>query len=130
MWRASFERAVGVVDPHPIEEQVRYLQEQVVPANEVLVVIEESSSAVVGFIAFSAQSIVQLYVHVLHQGRGIGSALLDIAKERSGGALRLFTFDANAGAQRFYEHHGFVVVARGFEPMWGLKDIEYEWVRR
>jgi ribosomal protein S18 acetylase RimI-like enzyme len=40
---------------------------------------------------------------------------------------RLFTFEANKNAQRFYERHGFKVVARGFEKEWQLADIEYEW---
>jgi len=29
--------------------------------------------------------------------------------------------------QRFYEHHGFEIAARGFERSWQLADIEYLW---
>lgn len=126
MWRASFERGVGVIDPHPIEEQVRYLEERVVRENDVMVV-EGKGGAIVAFIAFTPERIVQLYVHVDHQGKGIGTRLLDLAKRRSHGRLRLFTFQRNEKAQCFYERHGFTVVARGFEPEWGLEDIEYEW---
>ena len=53
--------------------------------------------------------------------------LLQWAKNRSDGTLWLFTFDANKGAQAFYEHHGFHIVARGFEPTWKLDDIRYQW---
>ena len=127
MWRESFERAVGVVDPHPLPEQLRYLEEKVVPDNRVLVVLEESTLAVVGFMAATPESISQLYVHVDHQGKGVGSMLVGIAKQHSHGRLRLFTFEANKNAQRFYERHGFEVVARGFEKEWQLADIEYEW---
>ena len=127
MWRESFERAVGVIDPHPIEEQLRYLEEKLVRESRVLVVLEESTSAVIGFMASTPEKIVQLYVHVKHQNRGIGSLLVNLAKQRSRGRLRLFTFEANKNAQRFYERHGFRVVARGFEKEWKLEDIEYEW---
>ena len=53
--------------------------------------------------------------------------LLNIAKENSMGRLRLFTFERNKNAQRFYEKHGFQIIARGFEQSWQLADIEYEW---
>lgn len=127
MWRESFERAVGVIDPHPLSEQLRYLEEKVVPENNVLVVLEEATSAVIGFMASTPDNILQLYVHVSHQNNGLGSMLVNIAKQRSRGRLRLFTFEANKNAQRFYESHGFKVVARGFEKEWQLEDIEYEW---
>ncbi len=129
MWRRSFESAVGITDPHSIEEQREYLERTVIAENQVLVVLLKSTTEVIGFLASTPERVAQLYVHVAHQGHGIGTMLLDIAKERSTGRLRLFTFAANVGAQAFYERHGFNIVARGFEPDWGLEDIEYEWVR-
>jgi ribosomal protein S18 acetylase RimI-like enzyme len=64
-----------------------------------------------------------------HQGRGIGKSLLGIAKARSSGRLRLFTFARNGSARRFYERNGFREVAQGFEPEWQLEDVEYLWLR-
>ena len=128
MWRDSFEQAVGVVDPHSLDEQLRFLEEKVVPQNQVLVVLDEDQSRVIAFMASTRETISQLYVHVDHQHKGIGSTLLEIAKRRSCGKLRLFTFKSNGGAQRFYERHGFKVIACGFEEQWGLEDLEYEWV--
>ena len=49
-----------------------------------------------------------LYVHPQHQGRGIGSALLNQAKAQAWEGLKLWTFEPNQGAIRFYEAHGFV----------------------
>src|SRR5918993_4786384 len=115
MWRDSFERAVGVTDPHPLGEQLRYLEEKVLAENRVLVVVDRATSAVIGFMASTPEKIAQLYVHVGHQNRGIGSTLLDIAKRRSPGRLRLFTFMVNEKARRFYERHGFKAVGHGFE---------------
>ena len=129
MWRDSFERAVGIIDPHPLEEQLRALKEKVVPQNRVRVALERDSSAVIGFIASTSTMISLLYVHVDHQGQGIGSRLLNLAKQESGGSLRLFTFKSNSKAQQFYERQGFKIKGRGFEEMWQLEDIEYEWTR-
>ena len=129
MWRDSFEQAVGIIDPHPLEEQLRALEEKIVPQNRVRVVLEKDTSAVIGFIASTSTMISLLYVHVDHQGKGIGSKLLNLAKEESGGSLRLFTFKSNTKAQRFYERQGFKIIGRGFEEMWQLEDVEYEWSR-
>ncbi len=44
-----------------------------------------------------------------------------------GGSLWLYTITRNERAQRFYEGRGFVAVALGFEPIWQLDDVRYEW---
>ncbi len=130
MWRAAFEQAVGVVDKNPIEQQRAYLEKVVVPNNRVLVVLDEGSGDVVGFSAVNSKMIDHLYIHIKHQGKGLGTALLNHAKENSNGGLQLYTFKSNAGAQRFYEQHDFKIIARGFEEMWQLEDILYEWEGR
>ena len=82
-----------------------------------------------GFGAFTPESVLQLYVGVEHLGRGIGTRLLELAKANSNGRLWLYTFITNTNAQRFYERHGFAVVERGFEPVMQLDDLRYEWRR-
>jgi ribosomal protein S18 acetylase RimI-like enzyme len=129
MWRASFERGVGVVDPHPLDEQLAFLQREVVPQNNLLLVLDGAEGPVAAFIAFSNEKVAHLYVHTDYQGRGIGKALLDIAKTRSSGRLHLFTFARNALARRFYEENGFREIGQGFEAEWQLPDVEYAWVR-
>ena len=125
MWRASFEDGVGIVDPHPIAEQKRHLVERVLPDHDVRVAL--LGDRLVGFVAANATSVSQLYVRVGFQRRGIGRAMLAWAKERSAGSLWLYTFARNRRACAFYESQGFAAVARGFEPMWQLEDIRYEW---
>jgi ribosomal protein S18 acetylase RimI-like enzyme len=127
MWRDSFERAVGIHDPHTFEEQLRFVEQELVQSNSVAIVLEKGTGKVVGFLAATTDMISQLYVHVDHQSKGIGSMLVNLAKENSNGRLRLFTFECNKNAQRFYERHGFEIAARGFEKSWQLADIEYLW---
>lgn len=129
MWRTSFEQAVGVVDPHSLEEQLEYLRTALLPRYQVQIVVDTASGNVVGFIAANSEIVAQLYVHPEYQRKGIGSWLINVAKEQSNGRLRLFTFKVNAKAQQFYQRHGFKVVGEGFEEMWQLENLEYEWVR-
>lgn len=51
----------------------------------------------------------QLYVLAEWSGQGIGSQLLERAKQQSPAGLQLWTFVSNEPARGFYERHGFVV---------------------
>jgi GNAT superfamily N-acetyltransferase len=74
----------------------------------------------------------QLYAQPGHTGRGLGKGLLQLAlaELRAAGAetLRLWCFQANTGARRFYERHGFVAVAftDGRDNEEGCPDVLYE----
>jgi ribosomal protein S18 acetylase RimI-like enzyme len=125
LWREAFEFGVGVTDPHPLAEQRDYFLAEVLPAHRVTLALLPSGLA--GFVAASAESVAQLHVKVGLHRQGIGSLLLDHAKARSSGSLWLFAFARNVRACRFYEKHGFVAVARGFEPTWQLADVKYHW---
>jgi len=125
MWRQSFEAAVGIVDPHPIEEQIDHFDRNVRTKNRVRAV--KDAGLMVGFMASTRESVSQLYVRVGHQRRGIGRRLLDLAKDESDGTLWLYTFARNTNACAFYESQGFLVVQRGFEPAWQLDDVKYAW---
>lgn len=127
MWRESFEHAVGIVDPHPLAEQIEHFERNVCTSNRVRVV--KDGVLVVAFMASTRESVAQLYVRLGHHRRGIGQGLLDLAKAESGGSLWLYTFARNANACAFYESQGFTVAQRGFEPAWQLDDVKYVWAR-
>ena len=128
MWRASLEKALGVEDRHSWEEQMNYLK-AIMKEYRGYLAIEKHSDKVVGMMAVGGSELDQLYIHVDYQGMGIGTQLLNLAKELSPGKLQLFTFEVNKKAQRFYEKHGFTVIRRGMESHSGMADIRYEWVR-
>jgi GNAT superfamily N-acetyltransferase len=127
LWRASFEHGVGRPVPHSVDDHRRYFDEHTLAETRVHLALHEGT--LVGFGAFTPDAVVQLYVHVAHLGQGIGTRLLERAKANSRGKLWLYTFATNHDAQRFYEHHGFDVVERGFEPVMQLADLRYEWRR-
>ena len=127
MWRESFEHGVGIKDPHPIEAQANYFNNEVLPKNKLRLAFDESR--LVAFLASNSESIAQLHVRVQYFRQGIGTRLLKMAKEESAGSLWLFTFAQNISARRFYEHHGFIAVQHGYEPTWKLDDVKYEWRR-
>jgi len=74
--------------------------------------LAEEDGVLAGILVLDGDMIDQLYVEPGRTGRGIGSALLAVAKRERPEGLRLWTFQSNAGAQRFYERHGFVAVRR------------------
>lgn len=91
--------------------------------------VAEEGGRVVGFAAIGDDMLRHLWVHPAAQNRGFGTALLALAKERRPGGLQLWVFQKNVGARRFYERHGFRLVAltdgRGNEE--GEPDALYEW---
>ncbi len=59
-----------------------------------------------GMIHIEKDEIVELYVDYFFQGQGIGSALIEYAKENHSVSF-LWTLEKNDDAVRFYNQHGF-----------------------
>lgn len=93
------------------------------------VVVCELHGQVAGFAARAGQILPALYLAPGARGQGNGRALLDRAKSASGGRLGLWTFQANAGAVRFYVREGFAEVERteGAGNAEKLPDLRLEW---
>jgi putative acetyltransferase len=97
----------------PFLPRIRTLEEVLCSFPAVLrerdVLIAECDGEIVGYCAFRTGWIDHLYVHPAHQRRGIGSALLERvldAMER----CKLWVFQKNRDAIRFYERRGFRLV--------------------
>jgi putative acetyltransferase len=70
----------------------------------------------------------RLYILPSYQGHGIGSKLINLAKQQSPDGLRLYTHQENTQARQVYEHHGFIVSAYGISPPpESAPDVLYEW---
>ena len=114
-------------DLHTAEETRAWIRDVVLGKHDVRVV--EVDGAVGGFLALGTETVEHLYVSPELQGRGIGSALLDLAKDLRVDGFRLWVFQRNAGARRFYERHGLRVVelTDGAANEEREPDALYEW---
>lgn len=98
----------------------------VLAKEEVWVRVEDGR--VLGFAGLEGDTLEHLYVHPAAQARGVGTALLELAKRERPGGLRLWVFQQNEGARRLYERHGFRLVRETEdENEERLPDALYEW---
>jgi ribosomal protein S18 acetylase RimI-like enzyme len=117
------------------DDDVRgWIANVLIPSGGVSVAVAGSSNeGVVGMMAVSQQDgvgwIDQLYLHPDLVGRGIGTRFIELAKESLGSPIRLYTFQENAGARRFYERHGFraIALSDGADNEEHCPDVLYEW---
>jgi ribosomal protein S18 acetylase RimI-like enzyme len=113
---------------HTDAETRVWIREVVLVEDEVLVA--EESGRVVGFEAIGDEVLEHLYVHPSAQGQGLGTRLLAEAKGRRAGGLRLWVFQRNERARRFYERHGFVCLrlTDGEDNEEREPDALYQWL--
>jgi GNAT superfamily N-acetyltransferase len=126
LMRSTYDRMTYLPKLHTPEEGVAYVT-RLLADHEVWVAAGEDG--VLGFAVLSADQLLQLHVAPGEQNRGIGSRLLDRAKERRPDGFSLWTFQKNDGARRFYERHGLTLVqltdGQGNEER--EPDAQYEW---
>lgn len=96
--------------PHTDDKVCAWVRDVLLPSEEVTVAVVECK--VVGVLALKRAEgvswLTQLYLHPLYAAQGIGSKLLAYAVATARFPIRLYTFQQNAGARRFYERSGFV----------------------
>jgi GNAT superfamily N-acetyltransferase len=115
---------------HLVEEVEQWVRTNLIPVGAVTVAL--IGGEIVGVLALSTENettwVDQLYIHPLHVGQGIGSALLSLAVAGAPASVRLYTFQQNNRARNFYERHGFVVVefSDGSTNEEKCPDITYE----
>ena len=97
---------------HTDEEVRLWVAHVLVPAGGVIVA--EVDGKVVGAMATAQEGdtswIQQMAVEPEFIGNTIGSALLTLAVATLPKPIHLYTFQANVGARRFYERHGFAAI--------------------
>jgi putative acetyltransferase len=119
-----------LADLHTPEEDRRFLNE-VVLQDEVWVA--DIDGRPVGFVALGSRAgatyLQHLYVLPEHQRHGIGSELMAHAKAQRPDGFRLWVFQRNEGARRFYEKHGLrlVELTDGSGNEEKEPDALYEW---
>jgi GNAT superfamily N-acetyltransferase len=128
VWLRSRQASIPAIPPpaHTDEEVLAWFQEVVLPNREVWVA--QSNGTVIALLVLEADWVDQLYVEPGWTGHGVGSRLLAVAQQRRPAGLKLWTFQSNAGARRFYERHGFVAKeTTDGDNEEGAPDVLYEW---
>jgi GNAT superfamily N-acetyltransferase len=106
--RIAFDRALPTLAGlHTPEEDRWFFRERVFTTCEVWGTFD--ADAMTGLMAFREGWIDQLYVLPEAQGRGLGTALLQVA-QNAFDRLQLWTFQRNVPARRFYEARGFALI--------------------
>ena len=112
------------------DDQVRdWIARHVVPDLETWVAEVDGDVTAMMSLDVPAGFLAQLHVAPAHQGRGLGSALVAMAKERCPAGLQLWTFQRNEAARRFYERRGFVAaeLTDGHGNEEREPDVRYAW---
>jgi ribosomal protein S18 acetylase RimI-like enzyme len=112
---------------HTDEETHAWMRDVVLAGSEVY--IADADGSAVGFVALGSDMLEHLYVVPDFQDRRVGSALLARAKELRPDGFRLWVFQRNEGARRFYERHGLrlVELTDGAANEEREPDALYEW---
>jgi GNAT superfamily N-acetyltransferase len=87
---------------HTDEETTRWIARRVVPHTE-LWVAQTGDGSLVGLSVLDDDWVDKLYVEPALTGQEIGGELISLAKRERPSGLRLWTFESNLDAQRFYD---------------------------
>lgn len=124
LWRESKEQALGQKEKHSFDDHVNFLLNVLSKTCDIDLCMENDN--ILAFVAYDEEWIQQLYVSIHAQGQGLGSMLLNHVMEKRD-HLKLYTFDSNHKAKRFYEKHGFIGQLGSYDNEEGLLDILYIW---
>ena len=102
-----------LASPRSDDEIRAWIRDTVLPAETAIVAA--AGDAIVGFLAVRERDgitwITHLYLLPAHVRQGIGSRLLERAVYTARRPVRLYAFQRNEAARRFYERRGFVAIA-------------------
>lgn len=96
------------------------------------VLVYKINSEIVGFMELDDGWLHHLYIDPEYQNKGFGTRMLGYAKDVSPTGIKLWVFENNKNAIRFYEREGFILVKkRNIDETTNeenLPDRLYEWV--
>ncbi|MFF0264652.1 GNAT family N-acetyltransferase [Kribbella sp. NPDC004536] len=114
---------------HTAEQVAGWFADVLLPDGETWVALD--ADRIVAVLTLDGDDLDQLYVAPEAAGQGVGSVLVDLAKDLRPGGLALWTFQTNLRAQAFYRRHGFQEVRRtdGSANEERLPDVRMTWGR-
>jgi len=107
IWLQASVKAHDFVSREYWESQLDKMRTVYIPASENYVY--ETDSKIIGFYSLHQDMLAAIFVSPEHQGRGVGTALLDHAKSKRT-QLNLTVYKENQASYEFYLSQGFSVV--------------------
>ncbi|MBT2507781.1 GNAT family N-acetyltransferase [Streptomyces sp. ISL-98] len=114
---------------HSDEDTLAWITHVVLPGTTVWVAEAEDTGDLLGFASLDGTELDHLYLRPDVRRRGIGSLLLEKAREASPKELNLHVFQRNTAARAFYERYGFSAVDfnDGSRNEEREPDVTYRW---
>ncbi len=129
VWLRSYRAALpGVRQTHSDDEVRDWIRTVIIPGGTTWVAV--AADTVVGLMVAHDGWIDQLYLEPTWRGRGLGDQFVELAKRLCPDGLRLWTFQVNTPARRFYQRHGFteVLLTDGAGNEEQEPDVQYQWL--
>lgn len=120
IWLSASIQAHAFVPSAFWASQVEAMRDIYLPVAETWVFEEEGR--VIGFYCLVEATLAAIFVSPDRQGRGIGSALIEDAKQRRD-SLTLTVYQANRPSVGFYQKHGFVIHAEQLDANTGQPEL-------
>jgi GNAT superfamily N-acetyltransferase len=129
VWLGSFKATYAFPAAHSDADVREWIRSDLAARDETFVAVDGRTGRVVALLSLENDDLDQLYVHPDWLGRGIGSQMVELAKQRRPGGFGLYTFQVNERARRFYERHGLVAtwLGDGSANVERPPDVRYEW---
>lgn len=120
IWLSASIRAHNFISSDFWHKNAGEMRDKYLPASENLVYCE--NERILGFAALQQNILAALFVTPDQQGRGIGSQLLNHAKQMRQ-TLSLTVYEANSKAIEFYSKHGFKMMIAQKDPHTGHSEL-------
>ncbi len=109
LWTSRRQAMPWLKERYTEADALHWVGHVLLATSQVWVAVQDGQ--IVGYAALGGDVLEQLYILPGFQQQGTGTRLLAVACEAAGDRLSLYAFARNLGARRFYERHGFAVVA-------------------
>lgn len=126
IWKNENIQAHNFIPKEYWESNYEYVK-KLLPKSEIYVYIENDK--IKGFIGINENYIEGIFVNSNYQNKGIGTALINKAKEEKE-ELTLNVYEKNREAIKFYEKNGFEIVKESVDKETNEKEYRMLWNKR
>ncbi|WNO07952.1 N-acetyltransferase [Teredinibacter sp. KSP-S5-2] len=124
IWLSASVEAHHFIPSEFWQSKVEDMRNLYIPVSETYVF--EADGKIVGFYCLYGDTLAAIFVLPNHQGKGIGSALMNDAKKRRK-QLQLTVYKMNSSSTEFYKKHGFVIAGEQIDTNTGQPELMMEY---